>query len=100
MNNEFGTIEHKGKTIILDEQAFQTSRVMNEYGSDYQYQGDGDTFMDEWAARGHTEGGDKVSVYWHFEVAHEGKEEEGAYSAETLPEDYNWNHVHSVENDD
>jgi hypothetical protein len=100
MNGNFGTIEHNGKTITLAEQAYPTSRLMNEYGSDLQYQGDGDTYMDEWAASGYTENGEKVKVIWHFKIAREGIESEGAYSSETLPEDYDWDDVHSVKNDD
>jgi hypothetical protein len=99
MNVNFGTIEHNGKTITLDEQAYLTSRLMNEYGNDLQYQGDGDTYMDEWAAGGHTSNGTKVMVYWHFEICREGVEKEGAYSAETLPEDYDWDDVYTMADD-
>ena len=100
MNDDFGTVEYKGKTITLDEQAYQTSRLMNEYGNNLQYQGDGETYMDEWAASGHTSDGEKVKVIWHFEIARAGVEGKGDYSAETLPEDYDWDNVHAVKSDD
>ncbi len=91
MNKNFGTVEYKGKTITLDEQAYQTSRLMNEYGSDLLYLGDGKTYMDEWAASGHTSDGEKVKVIWHFEIARD---------SETLPEDYDWDNVHNVKSDE
>lgn len=100
MNTNFGTVVYQGRTFILDEQAYQTSRLMHEYGNDLQHQGDGDTYMDEWVARGHTDDGQKVWVYWHFEIAREGVEKDGAYHAETLPEDYDWDDVHDVLTDD
>lgn len=87
---KYGTIEHNGKTIILDDYPVQTSRLMNEYGSDLQYQGGGKTYMDEWAASGHYENGDQVRVFWHFEIER---------NSETLPEDYDWDNIHSVKND-
>ncbi len=98
MSENFGTIEHDGKTIILDEQAVQTSRLMNEYGSDLQYQGDGESYMDEWAARGHTVSGKEVRVRWHFEIAREGVEKKGAYPYDTDAENYDWDNVHSIIN--
>jgi len=100
MSENFGTIEHNGKTIILDEQAVQTSRLMNEYGNDLQYQGDGETYMDEWVARGHTESGEKMRVYWHFEIAREDVEKEGAYANDTEAENYDWDDVHCVKSDE
>jgi len=90
----------EGKTIILDEQAVQTSRLMNEYGNDLQYQGDGETYMDEWVARGHTESGEKMRVYWHFEIAREDVEKEGAYANDTEAENYDWDDVHCVKSDE
>ena len=101
MDKNYGTIKLNDKTIVtLDEHPVQTSRLMHEYGSDLQWQGDGKTYMVEWAARGYTESGKKVRVYWHFEIAREGVEAEGAYSAETLPENYDWNDVHSMKIDE
>ena len=103
MNTDYGTIKHNGKTIILDEQAVQTSRLMNEYGSDLQYQGNGETYMDEWAARGHTESGEQVRVYWHFEIEKEDsagtRKHDGVYFFDTLPENFDWDNVHSVKDD-
>jgi hypothetical protein len=97
MTENFGTIRYNGVTIALDEQAYQTSRLLNEYPQQLTFQGDGDSFIDEWAARGHdVKDGEKVMVIWHFEIAREGKEVEGAYSAETLPEDYDWDKVRNV----
>lgn len=97
MSENFGTITWKGEEITLDEQAYLTGRVLDEYSQELQYQGDGDTYMDEWQASGHTASGEEVEVVWHFEITRYGKEaKNGAYDAETLPEDYDWDDVYNV----
>lgn len=62
MNEDFGTIEHNGLKVILDEKPVQTSRMMSEYCSNLLC--DSDTYIDEFAAYGHTENGEKVRVFW------------------------------------
>ena len=97
MSEKFGTIEYKGQVIILDEQAFQTSRLLNEYGSDLQYVGDGATYMDEWKARGHFQDGLQIIIFWHFEIGRELSIKGSYYSFDTLAEDYDWNNIHKIE---
>ena len=95
----YGAITHESKTITLTEQAYNTSRVLNEYPQDKQYNGDGDSYMVEYEAHGTDENGQAVIVRWHFEVAREGCQVEGAYPYETLEEDYDWDKLESVRPD-
>lgn len=69
--------------------AYQTSRLLNEYPDHLTYQGNGDSYMTEYAADAEI-GGAKATIYWHFKIARYGKEVEGAYSYDTLEEDYDW----------
>lgn len=94
---KFGKVNDDGQVIILVEEAAETSRLMHEYGPDLQYKGTGDTYMTEWAAQGKYESdGAPVMVYWHFEIAREGVVGKGQYSAETLPENYDWENFHQL----
>jgi hypothetical protein len=98
LEKEFGSIKHQGRKIVLAEQADMSNRLMNEYGSDKQFQGSGETYMVEWQADGYDQQTmQPVTVRWHFEVARPDVEaEEGVYSFETLAEDYDWSDVHDV----
>jgi len=60
------------------------------------YQGSGDSYIDEWAAEGVDDFGGRVLLKWHFEIAREGREVLGAYPAEMLPEDYDWDDWYEV----
>lgn len=104
MEKDFGTVTYNGQEIKLLEQAYATSRLMNEYPNELQYQGDGDTFMSEYAASGVTADGKKVKVFWHFEIEKEDRagtpKGDGVYFYDTLEENYDWDNVHSVKDDE
>lgn len=101
METDYGTVTYKSKEIVLTEQAELTDRLMNEYGNDLQYQGDGDTYMVEYKAAG-LAGKKKVDVFWNFEIAREGKPavshySDGiAYGYDAEAEDYDWDNVETV----
>jgi len=96
---DFGFVVFKNQIYILKEQADQSNRVMNEYPQDLQYQGGGDTFINEWTAKAYDQNHNEVTVAWHFEIGKEDCEElpNGAYAYDVLPEDYDWDDVYNVE---
>lgn len=99
MSENFGTIEYNGETITLTEQAHQTNRVLTEYGDDLQWIGNGDSYMTEYEAHGTRADGTEVIVRWHFEIAREGKEVDGAYPWWAEEDSYDWDKVQSVRDD-
>lgn len=60
----YGTTQCEGKTIILDDQADFTSRLMPYLP--YQQAEEGDTYCFEMSAPGHDEAGNGCMVYWEF----------------------------------
>jgi ribosome maturation factor RimP len=71
--SDYGTTQHEGKTIILDDQADFTSRLMPYLP--YHEAGEGDTYYFEMSAPGHDEAGNDCTVYWEF-AAVKGEERE------------------------
>jgi hypothetical protein len=63
---DYGTTQHEGKTIILDDQAEITSRLMPYLP--YHEAEDGDIYHFEMSAPGHDEAGNGCTVYWEFEA--------------------------------
>lgn len=103
-----GTVSHKGQTIVLAEQAAQTSRLLTEYPNDLQYQGSGDIYVDEWEAQGYKLDGTSVRVRWHFKILRKTQDDydepqllsQSPYLSDTEPEWYDWDNVHDVIDDD
>ncbi len=96
---DYGSVVYNNEEYELKDMAYQSNRVLLEYGNDLQYQGSGDTYMAEWecpAIKKTT--GMEVLVRWHFEIGREGVDVSGldAYDYEAEADSYDWDDVFDV----
>ncbi len=95
---DYGLVTYGGKEFKLIAQAYQSNRVLTEYGNDLQCQGTGDTYMSEWECPATNIKGAEVTVRWHFEIAREGIDASDldAYDYEAEADSYDWDNVHDI----
>jgi hypothetical protein len=79
MEEKFGSVKFKGKKYILVEQAELTNCV--DYAHNYNECETGETYWEEWMAKGIDSEGNIVEVIWDFKIV-KGEEIE--------PENYDW----------
>ena len=64
--SDYGTAQHEGKTIVLNDQAELTSRLMPYMP--YHEAREGETYCFEMSAPGYDEEGNGCTVYWEFDA--------------------------------
>lgn len=62
--SDYGTTQHEGKIITLDDLAELTNRLMPYLP--FHKAEEGDTYWFEMSASGHDEDGNTCTVYWEF----------------------------------